>query len=144
MDTWFKWSHCAPAEDIMVVSEMGEQWSPQTEPARQADIPIIPRVLPTGKILTTMGIRIPNVPQEVPVAKEIPQATRNIIAGKKLCKEPAEARAPCTNVSESKRPVIFLREVAIVRIKIAGTIAIKPLGMQSIASLKETSLLAIK
>ena len=83
METWFMWSQRAPAEDIMVVSEMGEQWSPQTEPARQADIPIIPRVLPTGKMLTTMGIRIPKVPQEVPVAKEIPQATRKIIAGRK-------------------------------------------------------------
>ena len=42
----------------MVVSEMGEQWSPQTEPARQADIPIIPRLLPTGKIARTIGIGI--------------------------------------------------------------------------------------
>ena len=68
----------------MVVSEMGEQWSPQTAPARQADIPIVPSALPTGKIARTIGIRIPKVPQEVPVAKEIPQATRNIIAGKKF------------------------------------------------------------
>ena len=68
----------------MVVSEMGEQWSPQTEPARQADIPIIPILLPTGKMLSTIGIRIPKVPQDVPVAKEIKQATIKIIAGKKF------------------------------------------------------------
>ena len=95
---------------------MGEQWSPQTEPARQADIPIIPSVLPAGNMLSTIGIRIPNVPHEVPVAKEIPQATRKMIAGRKLLSAPAEARAFSTNASDSKSPVIFLREVAIVRI----------------------------
>ena len=75
------WSQRAPADDIIVVSEIGEQWSPQTAPARQADIPIIPSSLPTGKIEITIGIRIPKVPQEVPVAKAIRQATINIIAG---------------------------------------------------------------
>ena len=50
------WLHCAPADDIMVVSEIGEQWSPQTEPARQADIPIVPRGLLTGNIANTIGI----------------------------------------------------------------------------------------
>ena len=62
----------------MVVSEIGEQWSPQTEPARQADIPIIPISLPTGNIARTIGIKIPNVPHDVPVAKEMPIATRKI------------------------------------------------------------------
>ena len=138
------WSHCAPAEDIIVVSEIGEQWSPQTEPARQADIHTIPSWLPTGKIARTIGIRIPNVPQEVPVAKDIPQAARNIIAGKKVFQPSALARAAFTKVSDSKRPVIFLSDVANVKIKIAGTIALKPLGIQAIACLNVTSLLAIK
>ena len=123
---------------------MGEQWSPQTAPARQADIPTTPRVLPTGNTLSTMGIRIPKVPQEVPVANAIRHATTKIMAGRKLCSDPASARAFCTNTSEERRPVIFLREVAIVRIIIAGTIAIKPFGKQAIASLKERSLLKTK
>ena len=92
VDTWLMWLHCAPAEAMIVVSEIGEQWSPQTAPARQADIPIMPSSLPTGNIEITIGIRIPNVPQEVPVANAIRQATINIIAGKKFCKEPAEVK----------------------------------------------------
>ena len=39
--TWFKCSHCAPADDMMVVSEMGEQWSPHTAPAMQAEMEMI-------------------------------------------------------------------------------------------------------
>ena len=135
------WLHSAPADDIIVVSDIGEQWSPQTEPARHADIPITPISLPTGNMPSTIGIRIPNVPHEVPVAKEIPIATRNMIAGKKFCKVPALARALSTNASEPRSPVTFLSAVASVRMRIAGTIALKPLGIHSIASLKVTVLL---
>ena len=39
--TWFRCSHCAPADDIIVVSEMGEQWSPHTAPAIQAEMEMI-------------------------------------------------------------------------------------------------------
>jgi hypothetical protein len=46
----------------MVVSEMGEQWSPHTAPAKQADIPIISRGSVAPNISVTMGIRIPKVP----------------------------------------------------------------------------------
>ena len=41
VETWFTWLHCAPAEDIIVVSEIGEQWSPHTAPAIHAEIAII-------------------------------------------------------------------------------------------------------
>ena len=78
--------HCAPADDIIVVSEIGEQWSPHTAPARQADIPIISKLLSAGKIAATMGIKIPNVPHDVPVENARIQATTKIIAGKKFCK----------------------------------------------------------
>ena len=67
---------------MIVVSEMGEQWSPHTAPARQADTPIIIRGDSGEKIAVTMGMSIPNVPQEVPVENASPQATRNIIAGR--------------------------------------------------------------
>ena len=66
----------------MVVSEIGEQWSPHTEPARQADIPIIISSLVAGKTLRTIGISIPNVPHEVPVANDIAHATRKMMAGR--------------------------------------------------------------
>ena len=41
VDTWFTWLLCAPADAMIVVSEIGEQWSPQTAPAIQAEIEII-------------------------------------------------------------------------------------------------------
>ena len=75
---------------MMVVSEMGEQWSPQTAPARHAEMPIISRGSPTLKMGRTMGIRIPKVPQLVPVAKASRHATMKMIAGSMLTR-PAEA-----------------------------------------------------
>ena len=41
VDTWLIWLHCAPADAIIVVSEIGEQWSPHTAPAMQAEMEII-------------------------------------------------------------------------------------------------------
>lgn len=43
VETWLTWSHCAPVDAIIVVSEIGEQWSPHTAPARQADMHMITR-----------------------------------------------------------------------------------------------------
>ena len=84
------WLHCAPAELMMVVSEIGEQWSPQTAPAMQADTQIIARGFDpsSGKAFNVIGIRIPNVPQDVPVAKDNPQAIRKMIAGMIPMNEP--------------------------------------------------------
>ena len=59
----------------MVVSDIGEQWSPQTAPARQADIPMYRRSLDIGKMLTTIGMSIPKVPHDVPVANASRHAT---------------------------------------------------------------------
>ena len=127
VDTWFMWSHTAPADDIIVVSEIGEQWSPHTAPARQADIPIIISSESPGKIAVTIGIKIPNVPQDVPVEKARKQATRNIIAGRKFARPAAADFISISTYSAApSRPVIFLRAVAKVKIKIAGTIALKP------------------
>ena len=106
---------------------MGEQWSPQTAPARQADMPMMSSSLPSGKIATTIGMSIPKVPHDVPVEKESTQATRNIIAGKK---KPSAAACPLIKFAikylAPMIDVIFLRAVAKVRISIAGTIAINP------------------
>ena len=64
------WLQCAPVEERMVVSEIGEQWSPNTAPAITADMQ---GIISDGSTLTAMaaaiGNIIPNVPQLVPVAK---------------------------------------------------------------------------
>ena len=68
----------------MVVSEMGEQWSPQTAPAQQAEMTMMRSGLSVGKTAVTTGIRMPNVPQDVPEAKARTQATRKMTAGRRL------------------------------------------------------------
>ena len=65
----------------MVVSEMGEQWSPQTAPAMQAEMQTIAMGLSMENTFCTMGIRMPKVPQEVPVAKASRQPMANTIRG---------------------------------------------------------------
>ena len=58
------WLHCAPADARMVVSEIGEMWSPQTAPDRQAATVIISMVdgaSPNTAI--AIGIRMLNVPR---------------------------------------------------------------------------------
>ena len=128
VETWLMWSDCAPADAIMVVSEIGEQWSPQTAPAIQAEIAMIVMFEsnpPNAAI--TIGIRIPNVPHDVPVAKEIPTAIRKITAGRRLINAPA---VPLTIHSMKlvalRLSVIALRVHAQTRIRIAGTIALNP------------------
>ena len=70
----------------MVVSEMGEQWSPQTAPAMQAEIHTTARGLSMGKTFWTMGMSMPKVPQLVPVAKASRQPMMKTMAGRKLWK----------------------------------------------------------
>ena len=66
----------------MVVSEIGEIWSPQTAPDRQAATVMTSMVLgESPNTATAIGIRMPNVPQEVPVANARPSAIRKKIAG---------------------------------------------------------------
>jgi hypothetical protein len=82
------WLHWAPAELMIVVSEIGEQWSPQTAPAMQADTQMIASVDFEGSgsesenAFNVIGIRIPNVPHDVPVAKDRMQAITKITAGR--------------------------------------------------------------
>jgi len=74
------------AEAMMVVSEMGEQWSPHTAPAMQAEMQMMPRGSSRGKMAMVMGIRMPKVPQEVPVAKARKQPIKKTMAGRKKAK----------------------------------------------------------
>src|SRR5690606_10677620 len=134
------WLHMAPVEDMIVVSEIGEQWSPQTAPAKQAEIEIINNS-GSRPIATTIGSRMPKVPQEVPVEKDIPTATAKTNAGRKTLKPAAlPAKSPLTYSLAPRRLVIPLKVQAKVRIRIAGTIALKPLGKQSMHSSKVSTL----
>ena len=77
VDTWSMWLQRAPVEDRIVVSEIGEQWSPNTAPARTAlSIGRISAISDAAAISPAIGSMIPNVPQLVPVAKDIAQDVR--------------------------------------------------------------------
>ena len=72
-------------EERIVVSDIGEQWSPYTEPASVA-----PRVgiryapAPSAlQIIVTIGISIPKVPQEVPMEKLMRAAMTKIMNGRR-------------------------------------------------------------
>ena len=143
MDTCFTWSQLAPALAIIVVSLIGEMWSPQTAPAMQAEIEmILIGSLASGKAAMQIGIKMPNVPQEVPVAKARPQAMAKMMAGSMFCKPCAlPPTRPATYSLAPKESVIAFNVHASVRIKIAGTIALKPSGRQDIIDLNEMTLL---
>ena len=120
-----------------MVSEIGEQWSPQTAPARQ-DAMEITIICPLGNTPRTIGIRILKVPQEVPVANAKNAATRKIIIGRKPCIAFAEfATKSATNTFAPKRLVIPDKVHAIVRIRIGAIIALNPSGIHSVNSLKD-------
>ena len=118
----------------MVVSDIGDRWSPHTAPERVADIPMKNIGSVTSNIDTTIGIKIPKVPQLVPVAKAKNIATTKITTGKKELKLPtAFSISPPTYWVEPSRSLdIFFKAVAIVKIKIADTIEENPSEIASI------------
>ena len=86
------WSDALAIDDMIVVSDMGEQWSPKTLPARIAAMLDSRIASPTpgvtaliSDIRTTsgmlIGVRIVIVPHEVPVEKLIAAAMRKMIVG---------------------------------------------------------------
>ena len=79
---------------MMVVSEIGEQWSPQTAPAIHAETQTTPSGLSRGNTARVIGIRIPKVPQEVPVAKARKTPMIKTIAGRNVWKLLAEYWIP--------------------------------------------------
>ena len=86
---------------------MGEQWSPYTEPARVAPNAGISTAAPSppAQSIETMGSRIPNVPQAVPMEKDRKAATANTMAGRKLMGSLAADTKLLTN---SPVPIISL------------------------------------
>ena len=94
--------------------------------------------------LTTIGIRIPKVPQEVPVAKARKHPIRNTIAGRKFIRLPAaDSVAICTKSAAPRLSVIAFKVQAKVRIRIAGTIALNPSGIHSIQERNTRTLLTL-
>ena len=121
---------------MIVVSEIGEQWSPQTAPAIHAEIAmiIIVSFFPSNAC-TTIGIRIPNVPQLVPVANARKHPTRKMIAGRRFTIPSAlPATMPATYSAAPRLSVIDFSVHAKTRIRIAGTIALNPSGRHAIHS----------
>ena len=137
MFTWFTWLQPAPAEAMMVVSEIGEQWSPQTAPAMQAETQMI--VLSgAGDAARTIGMRMPKVPHEVPVENARTIAMTKMIAGRKFCRPAAGPLMICEmKTLAPSESVIAFRVHAEQRMRIAGTIALKPSGSESMQSLNE-------
>ena len=82
MATWSIWLQPAPVEESIVVSDIGEQWSPNTEPANVAERDIIVKSGATFvHTVAIIGINIPNVPHDVPIENDKNPATINIIGG---------------------------------------------------------------
>ena len=134
VDTWFTCSQCPPAEAMIVVSEIGEQWSPHTAPARQEAIEIT-IICPSGNTPITIGIRMLKVPQDVPVAKASSAATRKMIIGRKPCIAFAEpATRSATKTFAPSRFVMPDKVHAIVRIRIGAIMERKPSGIHSVNS----------
>ena len=93
---------------------------------------------------TTIGMRIPNVPHEVPLANARTHATKKMIAGKKLISADALFLTSASTYGAAPRlSVIAFNDHAIVRMRIAGTIALNPSGRDCIHSLKESTFLNI-
>ena len=84
-----------------------------------------------------MGSRMVKVPQEVPVAKPRPQAMMKTTAGRKFCRLEPKLRTKSATNSGAPRALVMSPIVqAKQRIRMAGTICLKPSGRQSISSVK--------
>ena len=83
VNTWSIWCDPAPVELRIVVSEIGEQWSPNTAPASTAASVGSNSSGSTAIIKSApIGSMRPNVPQLVPVENAIRPAIANKMSGK--------------------------------------------------------------
>ena len=120
---------------MMVVSLMGEIWSPHTAPAMQAEMEMMRKGSVSANTAMQMGIRMPKVPQLVPVAKASSAATMKMMAGNSCCSpEALPATTPDTYSAAPKESVMLFSVHARVRMRMAGTIDSKPLMRLLIAS----------
>ena len=125
---------------MMVVSEIGEMWSPHTAPAMQAEMEMIRSGSPMGNTAMQMGMRMPKVPHDVPVAKARNIATTKMMAGSRSCSVPAlSLTSPATYSAAPSESVMDFSDHARQSISIAGTIASNPLMRHDMASLKAST-----
>ena len=104
----------------------------------QADTHTTPMGSSRGKMARVMGIRIPKVTQLVPVAKANRQPMMNTMAGRNMEKSRAYSLTTySTKWVAPRESVMAFRDQAKVRIMMAGTMALKPSGMQPIMSRKD-------
>ena len=95
---------------MMVVSEIGEIWSPQTAPARTAATEMIIMVgSSSANMLTTMGTKIAKVPQLVPEEKAIKNAMQKMTSGTKFIRLEFRLMAERTKVPIPRASVIPFR-----------------------------------
>ena len=143
----------------MVVSEIGEAWSPNTAPPRTALIEIR-EALSTASVAIpffwarptaigiTIGIMIAKVPQLVPVAKAIRAERRNTMAGTRERGKPPPTTTSDRYAARPRPPsagldlMIVPMDHAITRITSAGTMDLIPSISAEEASLIFISLLA--
>ena len=91
---------------------------------------------------TTIGIRIPKVPHDVPVANARKHPTRKMIAGSRFTSPPAaESMMPATYSAAPRLSVMAFSVQAKVRIRMAGTMALKPSGTHAMDSLNLSTFL---
>ena len=126
----------------MVVSEMGEAWSPQTAPERIAATEttrmsgaVCPRTA------MAIGMRMPNVPQLVPVAKASPAATRKKSGGRNMTTPALAVTIVPTKPPRLRYSLLQIPESvhARQRMKMAGVIALNPQPKLSQNTLNETT-----
>ena len=85
------WSVAAASEDTIVVSEIGEAWSPKMPPASEAarnGASGSPSAAAAG---TAIGIMMANVPHEVPVENATNAPVRNTSGSRSAGPTPASA-----------------------------------------------------
>ena len=92
-----------------------------------------------------IGMRMPKVPHDVPVAKAKNAATMNMMAGRSIWSSAAlPATVDDTYSAAPSESVMLFRVHASVRMSIAGTIASKPFMRLLMASSKGNAFRAVK
>ena len=137
---WSMWSEPAARDDRIVVSDIGEQWSPNVPPPRIAPtvqsntVSISPPVIVNAKGIA-IGVMIANVPHEEPVKKEINAHVKNVTVTSKagVMKDSVKLMMK----SAVPRPLVMeLMQYAIARIRIAPNTALTPLTAVSMNCLR--------
>ena len=138
------WSEPAAKDDRIVVSDIGEQWSPNVPPPRMeptvisTNVSISPPVMENAKGIA-IGVMIANVPHEEPVKKEINAHVKNVTVTSKagVMKDSVMLMM---NAGVPRPFVMELMQYAIARMRIALITALIPSTAVVMSSLREAIL----